>query len=109
MIIATTATAATAVTTVATAIAHVASLQTTCMLTQCTQSMHVCTAFANRFLIMYIRYVIYANTIPHVGVNMQVAARYILVQHREMIEETYNHGHINEKEYQLLLHSNNVR
>jgi hypothetical protein len=51
----------------------------------------------------------YTITMTLVGVHVQVAARYILVQHREMIEETYNHGHINEKEYQLLLHSNNVR
>jgi hypothetical protein len=55
------------------------------------------------------RFAMYANTLTHAGVSLQVAARYILVQHREMIEETYNHGHINEKEYQLLLHSNNVR
>ncbi|KAG5183566.1 Sodium/hydrogen exchanger family-domain-containing protein [Tribonema minus] len=42
------------------------------------------------------------------SLKTQVAARYILVQHRGMVEESYRHGHINDREYARLLHSNNV-
>lgn len=39
---------------------------------------------------------------------MQVAARYMLVQHRDVVHELFHHGHINEREFEGLVGQNNM-
>ncbi|CAM9581375.1 unnamed protein product [Chrysoparadoxa australica] len=43
------------------------------------------------------------------SLKTQVASRYILVQHRELVEEMYLQGHIHEKEHEALIHQNNAK
>ena len=43
-----------------------------------------------------------------VTVLSQVAARYMLVQHRDVVHELFHHGHINEREFEGLIAQNNT-
>lgn len=38
----------------------------------------------------------------------QLAARYMLVQHRDVVQELFHHGHINEREFEGLITQNNT-
>lgn len=42
------------------------------------------------------------------ALKTQVAARYILGQHKEIVESVFAQGHINEREYEKLIHKNNT-
>ncbi|CAN0270467.1 unnamed protein product, partial [Discosporangium mesarthrocarpum] len=42
------------------------------------------------------------------SLKTQVASRYMLVQHREVVGELFHHGHINEREYEGLINQNNT-